>query len=187
MDNITTLEGLWEKMENTKLTIRPEDLTIKPEDKRLVGVHGWLLLFCVSLFLRAATCLYYGLNTLYLVASLRAANVDLSSVSVTRITINSMLSVVVSALFLIAAVQICRRRRSAVKWAVAAMLIMIVLYLSRLVSAGVFTSGLSSAEAKEYSEAVGLIGQFLIWSVGYTAIWWSYLAHSKRVNDTLVL
>ena len=34
-------------------------------EEQLVGIRGWLLLLCITLFLRAAACIFWGMKGLY--------------------------------------------------------------------------------------------------------------------------
>ena len=75
-----------------------------------------------------------------------------------------------SALCVTAGIQICRKKKSATLWAVASM-VLAVFYAALMTAGGAGSFGV----------------RYLVQSLGYTGIWWTYLVTSKRVKATLVL
>src|SRR6266576_6762848 len=143
-------------MENSEPPVNSQAEVVQPDEQSPVGVRGWLLLFCITLFLRAAVSLVSGLNAVY----------SASSAVVTE----GLMYVALGVLCLIAGVQICRKRKSAIRWAIVSMILALV-YAVLMIMGGGGTTGL----------------RYLFQSLVYMGIWWTYLVESKRVKATLVL
>jgi hypothetical protein len=122
------------------------------KEETLVGVRGWLLFFCITLFIRGALSLLIALPVIAWAGDMRV--------------LMGILYFILGCVCIMAGVQLSRKRKSAIRWAVASMVLSI---LSAVI--GVCRDGGAA--------------QYLFWSVVYTGIWWTYLVESKRVKATL--
>ncbi|MEI7821461.1 MAG: RDD family protein [Verrucomicrobiota bacterium] len=144
------------------------------------GVEGWLGVFVVSLiFLIPATTVYSVVSSFQLIDALRSLNQSAANWLNTRMTLEAVLLFALAIFSLVTGILLVRRTRNAVLVAKIFTATVPVMTLAMLFAT---LSGEGPSDVRDELAKAGIMGLFQ--SVGYFAVWFTYLCRSRRVQNT---
>ncbi|GDX11949.1 hypothetical protein LBMAG57_37210 [Verrucomicrobiota bacterium] len=164
---------------NQEPTAAPQPPT-QPTPNPLVGVGGWLAFFCFILVALNPLLTLFSFFTIHkTIEALRTLNPEAAQVLDSFTSFSGVLSFTLAAFSVVAGILLIRRARNAVL--IAKIYTAAVPTVALLALLPVFGSS-ASPELREGMVQGGV--QDLIKSLGFFAIWFTYLSRSRRVKNT---